>query len=1156
VAACASGRGAGKSSNLAVALVLAAALALTTRPAAGEPTAPLEPRAPATSVSDPGCGVSVLVPNLHTVAYRLPHNFLRPGSDSVWTREATWRRGVDYGIDLAHGELRLLREPVPGDTVWVSACWLLVPPPLEFQLYTWRPVPGEPPDSSGWRSAPAANPTPRPGTGRSPTLAPAGTELTLSGTKTVAVDFGSSQDAFLRQSLDLAVSGTLAPGVELTGALSDRNTPLNAAGATQDLQSLDRVLIELKAPGGSAALGDVTLDLERGEFGRLERRLQGVRGEWGGRGFTGVVAAASAQGEFNSLQFFGIEGRQGPYLLTDRTGSPLISVVPASEVVTVDGVRLTRGESADYFMDYERGQITFTNRRPITSASRITVDYQFSVNRFRRNLAAGGASWERGPLHASTTFITEGDDRGRPLGVTFDATDRFVLETAGDSAARAIGEGVVAGGGDYVLVPAGAVPAHYAFAGVDSGDYAVRFALVGPGLGAYNDSAVVQERAVYTFVGQGNGAYRVGRPLPLPDSHQLWSLAVGTHGGPLTLEVEGAVSRHDLNTYSSLDDGDNAGGAGRARLALAGRVPGWLAGNGGLELLARGVGKRFEPFARLERPFAQEDWGLPTNSDLERQTRYELTGFLQPRGGGELRAAVGHLQTPDGFRSLRRTAQWSREGMLTSRAAWEKAEGERAGLRFPSGGRDRRTGELQLRLRWLEPALRGEWDERRSPSDTGRVGLRTRELNGELRTPRALAWRAVVGLGIRREARDGGAGFVEQDEARTLRGSLETPAAAAWGATLAWQRRLIEPRADPHRSRSDLASARLRAGDLRRGWSGLASLEVTSEGENQRVRRLVFVGQGKGPYDAFGNLVGNGDHDLVVDVSADLARVSRAATSARLTWQFGTSESWRGSRAEVDFESEARRRGELRLGDAMLSPRAALGDLALSRGALTQRVETELAPGSRFAALRLRVERRVSGDRSFTNFAQTLDGRTASARWRARPAASLSSDLEAHWKRDEAGQSLLTGTPYRRVLREVGATAQLVYTPDARLRAAASLDAGWLRPELGSSGITTTADATRTVRVGPDLGLALGRRGHLEMSARRAFLTGPPALALIPSIDPAGAPRWEGSARADYRLHETTTFSTSFTVRDRSGQVLPPAKATEVTGRVELRAFF
>ncbi|TMQ72353.1 MAG: hypothetical protein E6K81_07675 [Candidatus Eisenbacteria bacterium] len=1122
------------------------------RAAAAAPAA--APKTHPVSVADPACGVSLFVQQAGRVAYRLPHAFLRPGTDSVWTRAAAWRRGVDYGVDLAHGELRLLREPKPGDSLWVSACWLMVPPPLEFQLYTWQPAPESAKDSTARVAPVSPGPGTRPVTGRVPQLAAAGTDLTLSGNKSLAVDFGSSQDAFLRQSLDLAVTGTLAPGVELTGALSDRNTPLSAAGATQDLQSLDRVLIELKAPNGSAALGDVTLDLERGEFGRLERRLQGARGDWSGHGFSGVLAAASAQGEFHRLQFFGVEGRQGPYLLTDDAGSPFISVVAASEVVTLDGERLTRGESADYFMDYERGRITFTNHRPISSASRVTVDYQFTVNRFRRNLAAAGASWERGPGRFSTTFITEGDDRGRPLGITLDASDRFTLAAAGDSTSRAVGEGAVAGLGDYVLIPASVVPAHYAFAGVDSGTYSVRFARVGPGLGAYQDSAAVQERTVFAFVGQGNGAYRVGRPLPLPDSHQLWSVTAGASAGPLTVDVEGAVSRHDLNTYSPLDDGDDAGTAGRARLALAGAVPGRLGGPGGLELTARSVGRTFDPFARLERPFAQEDWGLPVDADLERQSRYELSGFLHPRLGGELLGAVGYLATPDGFHSLRRSAAWSREGRVTTRASWARAAGERPDVRYQGGGRDLRRAELGLSLAWLEPSLKGEWDERRAPSDTGRAGVRTRELSAELRAPRRLAWHAQLGFTVRREARDASGGFVAQDLARTWRGLLETPTAAPWGVSVAWYRRLLEPRADPRRSRSDLASVRLRGGDLKRGWSGLANLEVTNEGENQQVRQLVFVGPGKGAYDAFGNLVGNGDHDLVIVVSPDLVRVARVATSARASWQFGASEVWRGSRLEADFESEARRRGGLSLSDAWLSPSAAMSDLGLSRGAVTQRLESELAPGSTVAALRLRLERRVSGDRSYANFGQTLDDRALTVRWRARPAASLSGEVEARWKRDEAGQALLSGAPFRRVLRETGATAQLVVTPGARLRAVASLDGGWSRAEAGSTGATGTG-TTRTVRVGPDLDATLGR-GHVGLTVRRAFVSGPPALALIPSTDPAGAPRWEGSARGDLRLHETTTASISVTVRDRTGQVTPPTRPTEVTGRAELRTFF
>jgi len=92
--------------------------------------------------------------------------------------------------------------------------------------------------------------------------------------------------------------------------------------------------------------------------------------------------------------------------------------------------------------------------------------------------------------------------------------------------------------------------------------------------------------------------------------------------------------------------------------------------------------------------------------------------------------------------------------------------------------------------------------------------------------------------------------------------------------------------------------------------------------------------------------------------------------------------------------------------------------------------------------------------------------------------------------------------------------------------------------------------ATRTVRLGPDLGLALGARGRAETSLRRSFISGPPPLSLLPTLDPVGAPRWEVTSRLDYRVHETTTFGLSVNGQER------PGARTLVTGRAELRAFF
>jgi hypothetical protein len=1094
----------------------------------------------ADAMDDPSCGVVTLVAREGARAYVLPHSYIRPGTDSLWTRAGPLARGTDYELDTLHGQIRFVHVPSPGDTLWFAGCWLISPPPFGLKLMHYRPLALAVPDSGPPANEPARF---RPAVQRDPAEAVPGASLSLSGNKTIAVDFGSAQDAFLRQSLDLAISGTLAPGIQLTGVLSDRNTPLTGTGSTRDLQSLDRVRIELKTPQGSAALGDVTLQLDQGEFARLERRLQGVRGDLGVGGFTGTAAAASASGVYQRVEFFGVEGRQGPYTLRAQDRAIGVSVVTGSEVVILDGARMTRGEGADYSIDYERAQITFSNRRPISSASRITVECQFTVNRFRRNLAAFDGRWQGRTLRAFTRVLSEGDDGGRPLDIDLDAADRLVLEFAGDSAARAVAPGVTPGVGDYDSVRVAGGTLVYAYAGPDSGQFAVSFAPVGAGRGDYADSAVVAGRTVYRYAGPARGSFVVGRALPQPETHRLWAVGGGATIGPLSIDAEGAVSRHDLNAISRFDDGDNSGLAGRAALSLDGALPGVL-GEAGLTLLARTVGPRFAPFSRLERPFAQEDWGLPLNADLEHQQRVELGGRWKPRRLGELRMSLARLDLPGGFESLRRTAEWVREGTLSLRGSLERADANDPARFYSHGGRDRTRGEVRLRLPWLEPTLRAESDERRTPSDTARAGERVRESEVELSSPQRFAWRARAGLGVRDDATLAGAGYVDLRQARTLRFTMDTPTGQMWTAGVALHRREIEPRADPLRTRSDLGSVHLALDDAKRALTGSANLEITSEGENRRSRTLTFVGGGRGGYDAFGNPVALGDYLLGEGTSGTaLDLLARSALSAHVGWQFGSSEVWRGSRIDFAFESDARRRGEFVARDAVVAPGTVLGDPALARGSVLQRLEAELGPRARAGALRLLAERRVSADRSYENFAQTSDRRALEARWRARPAAVLSAEVSSRLRRDQAGQSFLGGTAYRRVLIESGGGAQLVFTPSSRVRLAGMADGAWVRPEGGN-------EFTRTIRIGPDLGVAVLARGRLEIGARRAFIQGPALATYLPGADPLGTPLWEGTSRFDYRVHESTTFGLSMSLRD------VPRRAPLATGRAELRAFF
>ena len=95
------------------------------------------PAANAAEVGDPGCGTLRVTMRSNTVVYRLARTFIRAGSDSITWGGSGWQRGRDYVLDAMRGELRLLRQPIAGDTLLVRACWLLDPPPEGSGTTSW-----------------------------------------------------------------------------------------------------------------------------------------------------------------------------------------------------------------------------------------------------------------------------------------------------------------------------------------------------------------------------------------------------------------------------------------------------------------------------------------------------------------------------------------------------------------------------------------------------------------------------------------------------------------------------------------------------------------------------------------------------------------------------------------------------------------------------------------------------------------------------------------------------------------------------------------------------------------------------------------------------------------------------------------------------------
>jgi len=199
------------------------------------------------------------------------------------------------------------------------------------------------------------------------------------------------------------------------------------------------------------------------------------------------------------------------------------------------------------------------------------------------------------------------------------AVERESLAAIGADTARAWLDGATytgAGQGDYVRSGD-----HYSYVGRDSGDFQVRFTLVGDSLGdyRYNDTILA-----YSFAGPGLGNYVAKRRIGLPERREAAYARTGLRRGGFGVGAEGLVQRRDLNLFAR---GGAPVDAGALNLDA-----GWQDSSYGVQFKHRLQGARYQP------PGASPDvdftyrWGGTTETERrssdEVQVRAKPTSFL------------------------------------------------------------------------------------------------------------------------------------------------------------------------------------------------------------------------------------------------------------------------------------------------------------------------------------------------------------------------------------------------------------------------------------------------------------------------------------------------------------------------------------------------
>ena len=396
--------------------------------------------------------------------------------------------------------------------------------------------------------------------------------LNAKGSIIRGITFGNNQGQSVQSSMDMQITGKLNKDVSILASISDHNLPIQADGYTQTLQEFDKIYIQLNIKEKNI-LRAGHLDLLDNEtyFGKYQRRSMGLQFQtnFGKDSKTYLdFSAGVARSEFHRVRFQGVEGNQGPYRLQGKNGENFITILSGSEQVYIDGILMKRGENQDYVINYNTGEVSFTSFRPIFKQNYITISYNYTNRNYNRFIITSSVKHETEKLKLTFGAFLENDNKNAPLSLNLSKEDEQILVNAGNNQDLMYAPSAVKAEYDvnkilYRLIthPQGN---YYEFSTDKTQTlYTVSFTYFGTGKGDYRLKQSTNNGRVFEYVGTGNGDYSAFRKLPSPQKSQVFSTSAeytfnkGKIGGDFSL------STYDVNLFSSKDNNQNTGFAGR-----------------------------------------------------------------------------------------------------------------------------------------------------------------------------------------------------------------------------------------------------------------------------------------------------------------------------------------------------------------------------------------------------------------------------------------------------------------------------------------------------------------------------------------------------------------------------------------------------------------
>ena len=1122
---------------------------------------------------------------------RLPHQFIAAGTDTILLDSTViLRRGADYSAVYRFGTVRFdgkFLATLLADSAGVAHSLTVKYAYFPFRFreeYSRRTLVAFR-DTTGKDSLAVARPA------AAFSLDDIfGPNLQKSGSIVRGFTVGSNRDLSLNSGFRMQLAGKISPDIDITASLTDENTPIQPEGTTQTLQEFDKVFVEIRSTDVSATLGDFVLDIAGQDFSRLSRKLQGAKGtaeyRLGSTSGSALIAGAVTRGKFNTLQFNGIEAVQGPYRLTGRNGEREIIVIAGTERVYINGEAMTRGETNDYTIDYATGEVTFTPRRLVTSASRIVIDFEYTDRQFSRSLFGlkSSTAFFDEKARLTVSFLREADDPDAPIDFAVTDSARRILDQAGGDRNRAVVSGVtrVDTGGVYVQVDsllAGGLPVRfYRYAPGDSNaQYLVRFSFAGGGRGDYTREQV----GVFLWRGPGGGDYLPVVYLPMPQSDQIVDISLDVRPlKELTLSAEYARSEFNANRYSSLPGVVQKGGALRLSAGYAPRdvtIGGLNIGGFDLAFKERRVGKAFVPIDRTNDIEFNRKWGVDTlasadeviqegslrympgadvtlggsygritRGDDQSSTRIEATLAMQGPVLPATNYMIERVRSTD--RKTDAEGTWLRQKGLTTYTAGLFSpgfsyEGERRIIRPPGGG-DVRQGSFSYDM----------YGPRLTVRDAGPVTAAAEYI-----------WRndnQAAGGALLRESNS----FTQSYSARLAeRGNFST----ALEVTLREKRFSAEfKRLGNSDVRTVLVRSQSRYAPLNRGVDADLFYEVATQRSSRLERVFVRVAQGTGNYRYLGDLNANGIADesefvtarfdgdfIAITVPTDqLYPIIDLKTSARLRIHPSRFVAQDGGAfaamlAAVSTETYLRLEEKSSERDLkqiyLLNFNRFLRDSTTLAGSQLFTQDVQIFEGRPLFSARLRYQQR----RGLTGFATGIEqsyGRERSIRLRWQLVPEISNQFDYVNRNDR-----VTSAQQSNRLRDILSNSfvfDVSYRPEQNVELGMKFEMGksadrYQTPEVEAA---LNAQSVRMVYAFLGAGQARAEASREEIHLGRSLATYPYEL----TGGRVAGKTWIWRAGFDYRMAQFIQATLAYDGRSEGGQ------SPVHTARAEIRAFF